>query len=246
VIEPKATRDHSELMLKFLEADITSQDTEIKLHGQPELIAKDIIVPSDPSSAAFFVVASLIVPGSKLLVKNICLNPLRAGLFEVLKEMGGNIEYTNEREEAGERIADIKVLYSKLHAVTVPAEKAPSMIDEYPILSVAASVAEGTTRMEGLGELRVKESDRLAAIEDGLKQNGVVVSSGEDWLEVMGTEKVAGGGLVNTHLDHRIAMSFLILGAIAEQPVAIDDATMIATSFPNFIELFTKLGGKVS
>jgi len=250
VIEPVATRDHTELMLKGFGAQIAANENnnggrEIKLKGQPELKAMDIDVPGDPSSAAFAVVAALIVPGSEILIKNICTNPLRTGLYDTLLEMGADIEFINKRDQAGEPVADVKVKYSKLKGVKVPAARAASMIDEYPILSVAASVASGETLMEGLEELRVKESDRLQAVSDGLEECGVKFESGSDWLKVIGGE-VSGGGLVKTHLDHRIAMSFLILGMVANEPVEVDDSETINTSFPNFVELINVLGGKIT
>jgi 3-phosphoshikimate 1-carboxyvinyltransferase len=249
VIEPVATRDHTELMLKSYGAEILTNDNgkggkEITLSGCPELKAHDIDVPGDPSSAAFLVVAALIVPGSEILIKNICVNPLRTGIYDTLIDMGGDIKFENKRVQAGEQVADIKVKYSKLKGVKVPASRAASMIDEYPILSVAASVADGDTLMEGVEELRVKESDRLQAVSDGLEACGVKFEAGNDWLKVTGGE-VEGGGLIKTHLDHRIAMSFLILGLVAKEPVTVDDRTMINTSFPGFVEMINFLGGDI-
>lgn len=245
VIENAPTRDHTELMLEFLGAELVREGNKITLTGEPELQARDIVVPSDPSSAAFFIVAAIITPESEVLVKNVCVNPLRTGLFTTLKEMGADIEFVNERQEAGELITDIKASHSKLKGTKVPAQRAPSMIDEYPILAIAASFASGVTRMEGLEELKVKESNRLEAIINGLQENGVGYKSGDDWLEVSGSKNVPGGGFVATHMDHRIAMSFLVLGAAADEHVTVDDTAMIGTSFPNFIDLFQQVGGKI-
>ncbi len=246
IIEKEPTRDHSERMLRAFGADISrSTNDVITIQGQPELVAQDIEVPADPSSAAFLIVAALIVPGSEVTIKNVCINPHRTGLFVTLKEMGADIKYSNKREVCGEDIADIKVKYSKLKGVNVPAERAPSMIDEYPVLSIAAAVASGKTVMKGLKELRVKESDRLKTIYDGLIANGIKAKMTEDSLEVTGG-KIAGGGLVGTHLDHRIAMSFLVAGMVSEKPIAVDDGSPIATSFPNFVELNNKIGAKIS
>lgn len=235
VIEPELTRDHTELMLKSFGADITREGDKIILKGRPELVAQNINVPGDPSSAAFPIAAALIVPDSKITIENVCLNPQRVGLYDTLIEMGADIEFLNERLEGGDKVADIKVKYSKLKGVTVPAARAPSMIDEYPILSVVAAYAEGETKMLGLKELKVKESDRLQAIYDGLVANGVKADLGEEDLTVYGGE-VEGGGEVKTHLDHRIAMSFLIMGMASTEPVSIDDGEPIKTSFPTFIE----------
>ncbi len=250
VIEREKTRDHTELMLKYLGAEIVVNDSdngrEITITGQPELSARDINVPADPSSAAFPIVAALITPDSQLTVSNVCINPLRTGLYETLREMGARLKFSNIREEAGEQIADIKAAYSQLHGINVPAERVPSMIDEYPILSVAAAFAEGETIMQGLGELRVKESDRLAAISSGLTVCGVKHYTTDDSLTVQGEDgKVKGGGTVKTHMDHRIAMSFLIMGCASENPVTIDDASMINTSFPGFTDLMQEVGSSV-
>lgn len=250
VIEPIATRDHTERMLAGFGADITTtlnDDGErvIKLTGQPELKAQDITVPCDPSSAAFPIVAALITPGSEVTVKDVLLNPHRTGLFTTLKEMGADIEILNERETSGERLGDIRARHSALKGVTVPADRAPSMIDEYPVLAVAAAFASGETVMLGLDELRVKESDRLSAVAAGLAANGVDHEEGQDTLIVRGSSNVTGGGTVATHIDHRIAMSFLILGLAADAPVSVDDGAPIATSFPGFTELFASLGGRI-
>lgn len=244
VIEPKPTRDHTERMLRAFGAKIAVDGNRISVTGGQELQAVDIAVPADPSSAAFPMVAALVTPGSDVTIRNVMLNPTRTGLITTLQEMGGDIAILNERPAGGESVGDLRVRASKLKAVTVPAERAPSMIDEYPILAVAAACAQGTTRMEGLEELRVKESDRLAAVELGLNANGVKTASGPDWLEVTGGP-VEGGGFVPTHLDHRIAMSFLILGMVAHKPVTVDDGNVIATSFPVFVSLMNGLGAAI-
>ncbi len=250
VIEPVPTRDHTELMLKGFGADIEVIENKdgsrrISINGHPDLRAMDIKVPGDPSSAAFLVVAALIIPDSDIVIENICVNPLRTGLYATLKEMGAEIEFTNERVQAGEKVADLRVKYSQLKGITVPASRAPSMIDEYPILAVAASVASGKTTMLGLEELKVKESNRLQAIADGLEVSGVEFDLGADSLTVTGGD-VKGGGKVKTHLDHRIAMAFLILGMVAKEPVIVDDGNMINTSFPGFVDLVNGIGGKIS
>jgi 3-phosphoshikimate 1-carboxyvinyltransferase len=220
----------------------------ISVTGEVELKPSPIVVPSDPSSAAFPLVAALIVPGSDIVIENVMLNPLRTGLFETLKEMGASIEILNAREAGGERIGDLRVKHSVLKGVEVPPERAPSMIDEYPVLSVAASFAEGKTVMRGLEELRVKESDRLSAIATGLIVNGVKASEATDSLTVegMGAGGVPGGGAVATHMDHRIAMSFLVMGLAARTAVTVDDGSMIATSFPNFLSLMRDLGASIA
>lgn len=247
VREKILTRDHSENMLALFGADIARYEEDghhvVALTGPAQLTACRVHVPGDPSSAAFPMVAALLVPGSDVRLENVMLNRQRDGLIRVLREMGGNIAIENERQAAGETVADLRVRHSSLHAINVSAEMAPDMIDEYPALAVAAAAAEGTTHMAGLEELRVKESDRLAAIADGLKANGVALESGADWLAVTGGP-VAGGGTVATHHDHRIAMAFLCLGLIADTPVAIDDAAMIATSFPDFFDLMSDLGAR--
>lgn len=248
VIEPVASRDHTERMLISMGAEINITHTDagkkITLSGYPNLSPQQFVVPGDPSSAAFLVVAALIVPGSQVLIRNVCVNPLRIGLLTTLLEMGGDIRFHNEREIAGEPVADIEVTYSALKGVTVPAERAPSMIDEYPILSIAAAVSEGKTTMLGLAELRVKESDRLSVMEEGLRINGVECETTEDTMIVTGG-KVAGGAQVATHLDHRIAMAFLTLGMVADQPVSVDDASVMETSFPGFISLVNQLGAEI-
>ena len=249
VIEREATRDHSERMLAGFGAEIVTEETAdgrvITLTGRPELRPQVIEVPRDPSSAAFPVCAALIVPGSDVLVPNIGLNPTRAGLFETLREMGADLTYENLRDEGGEPAADLRARFSpNLKGITVPSERAASMIDEYPILSVVAAFAEGATVMRGVKELRVKESDRIAAMADGLRAAGVTVEDGPDWWIVhgLGHGKVPGGVTAISHLDHRIAMSFLILGMAATKGMAVDDASPIATSFPIFDRLMTGLG----
>ena len=249
VIEPTPTRDHTERMLKGFGAKITVEvrpdGRHITVEGQHELKAQALDVPGDPSSAAFLMVAALITPGSDIVIENIMLNPTRTGLIETLVEMGGDIVIENRRLAGGEEVGDLHIKFSKLKGITVPAERAPSMIDEYPVLSAAASFAEGTTRMEGLEELRVKESDRLAAVEAGLHANGVSTRSGRDWLEVDGGT-APGGGTVVTHMDHRIAMSFLIMGLASAAPTKVDDSRFIATSFPDFTGLMNGMGAKIS
>jgi 3-phosphoshikimate 1-carboxyvinyltransferase len=218
----------------------------ITLVGQPELAAADVVVPADPSSAAFPLVAALIVSGSEVVIEGVMTNPLRTGLFTTLAEMGADIEFLDRRQDGGEEIADIRVRASALRGIEVPAERAPSMIDEYPILAVAAAFAHGTTIMRGLKELRVKESDRLAATADLLAANGVEVGIAADDLIVHGKGYVQGGGLVATHMDHRIAMSALVMGLAADKPVRVDDTAFIATSFPGFVELMRGLGAELS
>jgi 3-phosphoshikimate 1-carboxyvinyltransferase len=251
VIEPEATRDHTERMLRHFGAEVRLAPADcggkrITIVGWPELTARDIVVPGDPSSAAFAVVAAAIRTGSDITVENVGLNPLRTGLYQTLREMGADIDLQNERDVGGEPVADLRVRGRSLNGVEVPAARAPSMIDEYPILAVAASCAGGTTRMLGLAELRAKESDRLASIAAGLEANGVKFDIGPDSLVVHGTgAPPPGGGLVATHHDHRIAMSFLVLGLAARNPVAIDDGAPIDTSFPGFVELMQSLGAAI-
>ncbi|NKL08550.1 3-phosphoshikimate 1-carboxyvinyltransferase [Rhizobium leguminosarum] len=255
VIEPVMTRDHTEKMLQGFGAAL-SVETDgdgvrtIRLEGRGKLKGQVIDVPGDPSSTAFPLVAALLVPGSDITIVNVLMNPTRTGLILTLQEMGADIEVANARLAGGEDVADLRVRHSELKGVTVPEERAPSMIDEYPILAVAACFAEGVTVMKGLEELRVKESDRLSAVADGLKLNGVDCDEGEDFLVVRGRPDGKGlgnaaGDKVSTHLDHRIAMSFLVMGLASEHPVTIDDAAMIATSFPEFMQLMTGLGAKI-
>ena len=250
VIETEASRDHTEKMLAHFGASVSSEPhgahgRKIALEGRPELKARDVRVPADPSSAAFPLVAALIVSGSDIVIEGVMTNPLRSGLLTTLLEMGADVALENKRDEGGEDVVDLRARFSTLAGVDVPAERAPSMIDEYPILAVAASFASGETRMRGLSELRVKESDRLAAIAAGLKANGVDCAIEGDDLIVRGGA-VKGGGLVETHLDHRIAMSFLVMGLASERPVRVDDETMIATSFPSFRKLMEGLGARFS
>ncbi|WP_171235361.1 3-phosphoshikimate 1-carboxyvinyltransferase [Ruegeria sp. HKCCA6837] len=252
VIEKEATRDHSERMLAGFGAEITVEDTDegrvITLTGRPELKPQVIAVPRDPSSAAFPVCAALVTPGSDVLVPGIGLNPTRAGLFTTLREMGADLTYENEREEGGEPVADLRAKFSpNMKGITVPPERAASMIDEYPILSVVAANATGTTMMGGVRELRVKESDRIDAMARGLRANGVTVHEGDDWwsVEGLGIGNVPGAGTCESFLDHRIAMSFMVMGMGAQKPVSVDDGGPIATSFPIFEPLMASLGAKV-
>jgi len=251
VIEGEATRDHTERLLKHFGAKVTSKPhgehgRRIVLQGQPELEPANVIVPADPSSAAFPLVAALIVPGSELILDAVMTNPLRTGLLTTLREMGASIVALEKRDGGGEEVADLRVRTSVLKGVDVPPERAPSMIDEYPILAVAASFAEGVTRMRGLKELRVKESDRLAATADMLRANGVIVDIENDDLIVHGKGRPAGSGEVKTHMDHRIAMSALVMGLASDNAVCIDDSAFIATSFPGFVELMRGLGADFS
>jgi 3-phosphoshikimate 1-carboxyvinyltransferase len=251
VIEQQASRDHTELMLRHFGAEIVStpegaHGRKIALTGQVELHGADVVVPADPSSAAFPIVAALIVEGSDIVLSDVMANPLRTGLFTTLREMGASIEQSDTRGDAGELMARLRVRASKLRGVEVPPERAPSMIDEYLVLAVAASFAEGATVMRGLKELRVKESDRLAATADMLRVNGVKVEISGDDLIVEGRGHVPGGGLVLTHMDHRIAMSALVMGLAADKPVRVDDTAFIATSFPDFIPMMRSLGAEFS
>jgi len=254
VVEPVPTRDHTERMLSYFGADISTaplsnQGPEARiicLTGQPELVAQPLRVPADPSSAAFPAVAACLLPGSEIVLQGVGLNPLRAGLFQTLKEMDADISFDDSREEGGEPVADLRVRGSGLNGVEVPAERAPSMIDEYPILAVAAARASGKTVMRGVGELRVKESDRLAAMAKGLTACGVTVETGEDYLIVEGNGASAkGGATISAELDHRIAMSFLVMGLATREPVKIDDAETIDTSFPGFAALMNSLGARI-
>jgi 3-phosphoshikimate 1-carboxyvinyltransferase len=250
VIESEPTRDHTERMLAGFGASIATELTEegrvITLTGRPELKPQPVAVPRDPSSAAFPVAAALIVPGSEIRVPGVSRNPTRDGFYVTLLEMGADIRFENPREEGGEPVADLIVRHSALRGVTVPASRAASMIDEFPILSVVACFAEGTTVMQGVHELRVKESDRIAAMEAGLIANGASVTSTRDSMTVDGRGGLTGGGAgAVTHLDHRIAMSFLIAGMASEQPIGIDDGSPIATSFPDFLPLMQRLGALI-
>jgi 3-phosphoshikimate 1-carboxyvinyltransferase len=251
VIEAEPTRDHTEKMLAHFGAEVRVEadngaGRRITLTGQPELAPRPITVPADPSSAAFPLVAALLVPGSEVILQGVMMNPLRTGLFATLGEMGAAIERLNERNEGGEDVADLRVRAGTLRGVEIPASRAPSMIDEYPVLAVAAACAEGTTVMRGLKELRVKESDRLAATAALLRANGVAADIEGDDLIVYGQSRPAGGGVVTTHMDHRIAMAAMVLGLASDKPVQIDDGTFIATSFPGFVELMQSLGAELS
>ena len=249
VIEAEATRDHTERMLSAFGADLRvtpegAHGRRITLRGRPELRPVPVAVPADPSSAAFPIVAALLVPGSEIVVEGVMTNPLRTGLLATLREMGAEIETLDAREEGGETVADLRVRASTLRGIEVPPERAPSMIDEYPVLAVAAAFAEGETRMRGLHELRVKESDRLAAVAAGLRAAGVDCAIEGDDLVVQGG-RARGGGVVQTHMDHRIAMSFLVLGLASERAMGVDDSAMIATSFPGFVPMMRGLGAVV-
>ncbi|MRG71144.1 3-phosphoshikimate 1-carboxyvinyltransferase [Alphaproteobacteria bacterium HT1-32] len=253
VVERVQTRDHTERMLTHFGAVVKTETladggARITLEGQPELTGRAVVVPGDPSSAAFPLVAGLLTEGSEVVVRNVGLNPGRIGLFTTLREMGADITFLNERVEAGEPVADIRTRYSRLTAVEVPAGRAASMIDEYPVLAAAAATAKGITRFVGVGELRVKESDRLALVAAGLTQCGVEVEEGPDWLTITGCDGPPPGGAeaVVTSLDHRICMAFLVFGLACRKPVAIDDAAPIATSFPGFIDLMQGLGADLS
>jgi 3-phosphoshikimate 1-carboxyvinyltransferase len=247
VVEAQATRDHTERMLRHFGAEVTVGERSngsrtIRVVGDAELEGRSVNVPGDPSSTAFLTAAALIVPGSEITIEGVLVNPTRTGFYVTLAEMGADMVFRNEREEGGEPVADIVVRHSRLNGVRVPPERAPSMIDEYPVLACLAAYAVGETRMEGLAELKVKESDRLAATAAGLAANGVPAKVDGDSLVVGGAKNVRGGGAVATHLDHRIAMAFLTLGLGADRPVTIDDAGTIATSFPEFRALMERLG----
>ncbi len=252
VVEPKPTRDHTETMLRHFGAEVRVAALDgggrrVTLVGQPELTGRRVLVPADPSSAAFPAVAALLVEGSEITLPGVGTNPLRFGLFETLREMGADITLANPRSEAGEPVADLVVRAGRLKGVDVPPERAPSMIDEYPILAVAASLAEGTTVMRGLEELRVKESDRLGAMAKGLAACGVRVEvAGDDLIVHGGGNGVAGGATIPVDLDHRIAMAFLVLGMVSEDGLAIDDAAAISTSFPCFAELMNGAGAAIA
>jgi 3-phosphoshikimate 1-carboxyvinyltransferase len=251
VVEHAATRDHTESLLRLFGASVESRaaadgTVTIVLKGRPELRGSRVAVPADPSSAAFPIVAALLVPGSDIVIERVMMNLLRTGLLATLKEMGARIDILDRRAEGGEAVADLRVRAGPLAGVEVSAKRAPSMIDEYPILAVAAACAEGTTRLRGLAELRVKESDRLAAIAAGLAVTGCAATIEGDDLIIEGRGRPPGGGLVATEMDHRIAMSFLVMGLAAARPVAIDDGAMIATSFPEFAPLMAALGADIS
>ena len=253
VIEPEATRDHTERMLRAFGAEVEVREEadgrRIVLPPGQKLAGTRIHVPGDPSSAAFLLVAALVTPGSEVTVQGMLLNPLRIGLLDTLGEMGADLSVTNVRDEGGETVADVTARHSDLEGVEVPPERAPSMIDEYPILGVAAAFARGKTVMRGIGEMRVKESDRIALMAAGLSACGIGVEEEAETLTVVGAKQgnhlVAGGAGVTTHGDHRIAMSHLILGLAAEQPVSVDEPGMIATSFPGFVSLMRGLGADI-
>nr|WP_249211691.1 3-phosphoshikimate 1-carboxyvinyltransferase [Gluconobacter cerinus] len=250
VEEPVATRDHTENMLRHfgVDVDVSVLDAggrRIELTGPVKLTARDVTVPGDPSSSAFPLVAALLVPGSDLLIENVGLNPLRTGLFTTLLEMGADLTIENERIEGGEPVGDLRARYSKLKGVDVPPQRAPSMIDEYPVLAVACAFAEGSSRLRGLEELRVKESDRLAATVSLLNVNGADTEVVGDDLIVRGFQGPLGGGSVTTHMDHRLAMSGIVFGLAAQKPVHIDDTAFIETSFPGFVDLMNGLGADI-
>lgn len=251
VIEPEPTRDHTERMLRHFGAEVEVIDTDegriIRLTGQPELTGQDVVVPSDPSSGAFVAAIAAAIPGSKVTVENILMSPTRIGLYQTLEDMGAKITRMNERAQQGETVADLVIEGTQLKGVEVPLDRVPSMIDEYPILSALAATAEGPTIMNGAAELRVKESDRLAAMARGLEANGVQLEEREDGMTVhgRGIGGVPGGATVTTHMDHRIAMSFLVLGALAQNPITLDDGAFINTSFPGFTDLMNRLGARM-
>jgi 3-phosphoshikimate 1-carboxyvinyltransferase len=249
VIEAEKTRDHTERMMAYFGAPVAVSPAEggtrISVEVQKAFQGKPVTVPGDPSSAAFLAGAAVLCPGSSVLIRNVLVNPTRTGFYETLGEMGASLSFENERELNGEPVANLRVKGGRLRGVRVPPERAPSMIDEYPILAALAAFAEGETVMEGLAELRVKESDRLAAMAAGLAACGVRAEARGDTLNVTGSQKVPGGAIINTHMDHRIAMAFLVLGLAAEEPVTVDDASMIATSFPEFQDLMQKLGAPI-
>ena len=251
VIEPHISRDHTESMLRHFGVECTQEIFDDGRHkatvtGGGTLIAKDIMVPRDPSSAAFVMVAALITKNSDVMLPAIGMNPQRTGLIKTLQEMGGDIELSNERIEGGEAVADIRVKSSKLKGINVPADRAASMIDEYPILSVAASMASGQTRMTGVAELRVKETDRIAVMAEGLKACGVQVEEGDDYMIVTGSdEPPVGDAIINSQHDHRIGMSFLVLGMVSKQPIQVDDVATINTSFPGFADKMNAIGAHI-
>ena len=248
VVESEPTRDHTERMLRYFGAELHSESVEgktrITIKGDAELRGRDVVVPGDPSSAAFLAAAAALVPGSDVTIEGMLINPTRIGFYEVLREMGGDVAFLDVRDEGGEPVADVRVRHAPLTGVHVAAHRAPSMIDEYPVLAVVAAFAGGETRMDGLAELKVKESDRLAATVAGLIANGVDAASEGDTLIVRGAPQVRGGGTVATHLDHRMAMAFLTMGLASRDPVTVDDTTMVATSFPNFRRLMEGLGAR--
>ncbi len=249
-VEKTLTRDHTERMLLSFGGKIKTEKTENGyahyLEGLQELKPQEITVPSDPSSASFFIAAALMVEGSDITIKNICMNETRIGFLKVVEMMGARIEANNKRNICGELVADLRVKYSSLRGVKVPGSLVSSMIDEFPVLSVLAALAEGKTEMKEIGELKLKESDRIFSMAEGLKQCGVDVDFGEDYMIVKGMKKVRGGQLINTFNDHRIAMSFICLGQVAQTPIKINETTSINTSFPEFIEKFKEIGANLS
>lgn len=251
VIEATPTRDHTERLLGLFGAELEVEDGGrghvVSLTGQPELVPQALAVPGDPSSAAFPAVGAILSPDAEVTLQNVCLNPLRTGLYETLREMGADISFTNEKEAAGETVADVVVRSSDLRGVDVPPERSASMIDEYPVLGAAAACASGTTRLHGLGELRLKESDRLSAMAQGLAACGVTVRETADGIEIEGTgQPPQGGAHIVTDFDHRVAMAFLVLGAVTAEPVTVDDDSSIATSFPDFVPLMNGLGARIA
>ncbi|MFV0297926.1 MAG: 3-phosphoshikimate 1-carboxyvinyltransferase [Hyphomicrobiaceae bacterium] len=248
VVELEATRDHTERMLRYFGAELKTGVRDgrptVTVSGDAELEGRPVMVPGDPSSAAFLAAAAAVVQGSEVTVEGVLVNPTRTGFYTTLREMGADVAFVNERQENGEPIADIRVRHSRLTGVTVPPGRAPSMIDEYPVLAAVAAFADGETRMEGLAELKVKESDRLAATAAGLHANGIAAKVDGDTLVVEGSKAPAGGGQVVTHMDHRIAMAFLILGLGTDRPVTVDDTTFVATSFPEFTGLMMRAGAQ--
>lgn len=243
VVEPVATRDHTERMLELFGADIDRREGRIRLRGEAALRPRRLRIPGDPSSAAFLIVAALVVPGSEIRIEGVCINPMRIGLFEALRRMGAAIEFHKVREVDGEPVADIEARHSRLKGIDLPAEAVPAMIDEFPIFFVAAGFAEGETRARGLGELRVKESDRIAAIAEGLEAIGAEAVADGDVLAVRGSggEPLAGGATIASRLDHRIAMSFAVAGLHGREPITVDDMSLVATSFPGFTAVLAAL-----
>jgi len=244
VIEKIPTRDHSERIFKYFGVPVELDGYQIHVTGHAELKAQKMAVPADPSSASFLIVAALICEGSDICIKNVGINPARTGLYTTLMEMGGDITLENKRQECGEDVADIRVKYSHLKGITVPHDRAPSMIDEYPVLCAAAACAVGDTIMRGIEELRVKESDRISVMVEGLKSSGVNVTEHDDGMTVSNST-IKGGAIIKTELDHRIAMSFLILGLRSQKPITVDDGSVIETSFPGFTELLNSIGAKL-
>ncbi|MBH62720.1 MAG: 3-phosphoshikimate 1-carboxyvinyltransferase [Alphaproteobacteria bacterium] len=251
VIEPAPTRDHTERMLSYFDATVSIDDAanggrKITIEGQPELTGRPISVPGDPSSAAFLLAAALMIPESDITVENVNINPLRTGFLDTVRDMGAEVQLSRNRTECGEPVADVCIRHVGLSGIEVPPERAPTMIDEYPVLGALASVAQGTTVMRGVRELRVKESDRISAMVVGLQRCGVTVEEFDDGFTVRGSGgSIAGGADISSDLDHRIAMSFLLLGMAAENPITVSDAQTIDTSFPEFVEIMNELGAEI-